>query len=93
MGLEQMLSSGRFVTLVELEPPKGVNTCRKYMRNAIRAQLEGHGLGLVEALTACPVQWGMTPVKAVEYIDNTVVQTYPPGEIVNRLPDARKKSA
>jgi 2-oxoglutarate ferredoxin oxidoreductase subunit beta len=82
-----------YAARVPLSSPKGVNTCRKYMRNAIRAQLEGHGLGIVEALTGCPVQWALPPVKAMEYIDSTVVKSYPPGEIVNRLPDARKKKS
>ena len=79
-----------YMARAPLNSPKGVNTARKYMRKAIRAQLEGHGLGMVEVLTACPVQWGMTPVKAMEYIDNTVLKTYKPGEIVNRMPEAKK---
>ncbi len=75
-----------YLARVPLTSPKNINVARRYMRNAIRAQLDDVGFALVEALTACPVQWGMTPVKAVQYIDSTVVNMFPPGEIVNRLP-------
>ncbi len=75
-----------YLARVPLTSPKNINTCRKYMRNAIRAQTENVGLGLVEVLSPCPVQWGMKPGEALSYIDNTVVKAFPPGEFVNKLP-------
>ena len=38
-----------------------------------------------EALSPCPVQWGMTPRQALAHIDEDVIKTYVPGEFVNRL--------
>lgn len=74
-----------YLARASLTSPKNINTCRKYMRNAVRAQLEGRGFSLIEALSPCPVQWGMTPRQALTHIDENVVKTYAPGEFVNRL--------
>ena len=74
-----------YLARTSLTTPKHVNQCRKYMRKAIRAQLEGRGFGLVEVLSACPVQWGMQPVAALKYIDDKVIQTFPYGEFVDKV--------
>jgi len=74
-----------FAARVPLTGPKGVNRARKLMRKAIRAQLEDKGLGLVEFLSTCPVQWHMTPIEAMRYVDQTVVKTFPPGVFVDRV--------
>lgn len=74
-----------YAARVPVTSPKNVNTAKKYMRKAIRAQLEDKGLGLVELLSTCPVQWKMTPAEAMKYVDQTVVKTFPPGVFVDRV--------
>ncbi len=74
-----------FAARVPVTSPKNVNTARKHMRKAIRAQLDRQGLGLVEFLSTCPVQWQMSPVEAMRHIDEQVVQTFPPGVFVDKL--------
>lgn len=95
IGVCELLSSlpgVAYLARVPLTSPKNINVARKHMRKAIRAQLEDKGLGLVEFLSTCPVQWGMTPIKAMKYIDETVVQTYPPRVFVDRV-DAEMASS
>jgi 2-oxoglutarate ferredoxin oxidoreductase subunit beta len=79
-----------YLARVPLTSPKNLNLCRKYMRNAVRAQLEHRGFALVEALSPCPVQWGMKPGDALDYIDREVVKVFPPGEFVNKLGPAKE---
>ncbi len=76
-----------YLARVPLTSPKNIMTCKKHMRNAIKCQMEGKGFALVEALSPCPVQWGMQPGDALDYIDREVVKVFPPGEFVNRLKD------
>ncbi|MCK6457079.1 MAG: thiamine pyrophosphate-dependent enzyme [Phycisphaerae bacterium] len=78
-----------FAARVPLTSPKNVNLARRYMRKAIRAQLENIGYGIVEFLSTCPVQWGLTPIAAMKHIDADVIKVYPPGVFVDRVPDAR----
>ncbi len=79
-----------YLARVPLTSPKNINTCRKYMRKAIRAQTEDVGLGLVEVLSPCPVQWGMSPGDALHHIDDQVVKEFPPGEFVDKLAEPVK---
>lgn len=74
-----------YLARVPLTSPKNIKACRQHMRNAVRCQLEGRGFALVEALSPCPVQWGMTPGAAIDYIDEKVVKVFPPGVFVNKL--------
>ena len=97
IGICEMLATlpgVAFAARVPITSPKNINTARKYMRKAIRAQLEDKGLGIVEFLSTCPVQWNMTPIAAMHHIDEDVVKTYPPGVFADRVdpPDATAKS-
>ncbi|MFH0982345.1 MAG: thiamine pyrophosphate-dependent enzyme [Planctomycetota bacterium] len=74
-----------YLARVPLTSPKHLNTARKYMRKAVRAQLEGLGFSLIEALCACPVQWDMEPLLALKHVDEEVVKVFPPGEYVDRV--------
>lgn len=88
IGVCELLSSlggVAYLARVPMTSPKNVNTAKRYMRNAIRAQIERRGLGLVEFLSTCPVQWHMAPVAAMKYVDEKVIGVFPPGEFVNRL--------
>ncbi|QDV89760.1 2-oxoglutarate oxidoreductase subunit KorB [Phycisphaerae bacterium RAS2] len=96
IGVCEMLSSlpaVAYLARVPITSPKNIHTARKYMRAAIRAQLEHKGFALVEFLSTCPVQWGMSPVKAMEYIDKTVVQTFKPGVFIDRVTPSKEPIA
>ncbi|MFO0974218.1 MAG: thiamine pyrophosphate-dependent enzyme [Phycisphaerae bacterium] len=79
------LPGAAFIARVPIDGPKNINLARKYMRLAIRAQLEDRGYGLVEFLGTCPVQWGVSPIEAMRYVTNTVERTFPPGVLVDRV--------
>ena len=50
---------------------------RKAVRKAIQNQMEGKGFSLVEILSSCPVQWGMSPEESCRWILETMVHTFP----------------
>ncbi len=62
-----------------LDTPAHIRTAKKAIRDAFMAQLEGRGFAIVEMLAACPVGWGVSPVKAVELIEREMIPTYPLG--------------
>lgn len=86
------LSGVAYAARVPLTSPKNVNVARRYMRKAIRAQLEHKGFGIVEFLSTCPVQWHMTPVAAMKYIDESVVKVFPAGEFVDHVGEPASKT-
>lgn len=41
--------------------------------------MEGKGFSLIEVLSSCPTNWGLTPQKALEWIDEKMIPYYPLG--------------
>ena len=52
------------------------------IRKAFRAQIEGLGFSLVEVLSTCPTRWGMSPGKAITWLEETMIPYYPLKEFV-----------
>ena len=76
----QMLSSLEGLDLAvrtTVTTPQKVKTTKKWLRKALRWQLEGGGLGLVEILAACPTYWRMSPSESNRHIEETMTETFP----------------
>jgi len=61
-----------------------IGKLKAMIRRACMVQIEGGGFSLVEALSNCPVGWGMTPQESIEHLKGPVVEAYPLGVIVDR---------
>jgi 2-oxoglutarate/2-oxoacid ferredoxin oxidoreductase subunit beta len=68
-----------YIERVSLDNPRNVLGAKKAVQKAFRNQLAGKGFSLVEALSLCPTDWGMTPVQAVDWMRNRMMKYYPPG--------------
>jgi len=53
---------------------------KKAIRLAFAAQQQGLGLSIVEILAACPTNWHVEPVDALEYIRSQMLPEYPVGD-------------
>ena len=42
-------------------------------------QIAGKGFALVEVLSACPTNWGMTPQEALKWLEANMIPQYPLG--------------
>ena len=61
-----------------------IGKLKSMIRRACQVQIEGGGFAIVEALSNCPVGWGMTPQQSLEHLKGPVVKEYPLGVIVDR---------
>lgn len=59
---------------------KEITKTKKYIRKAFEAQKNKMGYSLVEILSPCPTNWGMTPLNACKHINQVVQAVYPLGE-------------
>jgi len=41
--------------------------------------MKGLGFSIVEILSTCPTNWGMTPVKAMSWLQENMLTKYPLG--------------
>ena len=44
---------------------ENVNSARRAIKKAFQNQVEGKGFSLIEVVSSCPTNWGMTPQKAL----------------------------
>lgn len=66
---------------VTVNTPARINQCKKALKHAFELQLQGKGMGFVEVLSPCPTGWGMSAVKALDWIDEKMTEVYPLGVI------------
>lgn len=64
---------------VTLTSPGNITKAKKAFKKAFELQLNHKGMTFVEVLSPCPTNWGMSPMKAMEWINNEMVKQYPLG--------------
>jgi 2-oxoglutarate ferredoxin oxidoreductase subunit beta len=60
--------------------PKYVRSCRKAIKTAFLTQLAGLGFSIVEILSTCSTNWGMSPMEAIEWLEGEMIPYYPLGD-------------
>lgn len=78
------LEGPEYLARVAVNSVKGVRAAGKAIEKAFRNQVEGKGFSLVEVLSACPTNWGMTPQDALKWIDERMIPYYPLGVYKDR---------
>ena len=85
-----VLDGPAFIERVSLDSPKNVLAAKKAIRKAFQNQIEGAGFSLVEALSMCPTDWGMTPLQAVSWVRDHMMKYYPLGVFKDRTQEVRR---
>lgn len=73
------LDAPEFITRVAVNNVKNVRAAGKAIKKAFRNQIDGKGFSLVEVVSSCPTNWGMTPQKALQWVDEKMIPYYPLG--------------
>jgi len=69
-----------FIARVSVHNPVNVAKAKKAIKKAFEVQLSGLGFSLVEVLSTCPTNWGLSPVEALKWLEDNVMPYYPLGE-------------
>ena len=56
-----------------------IRKAKKAIKKAFQYQAEGKGFSIIEVLSTCPTNWGLTPVEALDWLDQNMVPYYPLG--------------
>jgi 2-oxoglutarate ferredoxin oxidoreductase subunit beta len=57
-----------------------IKRAKKAIRTAFEVQQRGLGLSMVELLSTCPTNWGMTPEEALAWIKEQMLPVFPLGD-------------
>ena len=58
---------------------KNVNNAKRAIKKAFQYQIDGKGFSLIEILSTCPTNWGLTPEKAIDWLKDNMIPYYPLG--------------
>jgi 2-oxoglutarate ferredoxin oxidoreductase subunit beta len=64
---------------VAIYNPKSIREAKKAIRKGFEFQKNKQGFSLIEILSTCPTNWGMTPVEALDRLQNEMIPYYPLG--------------
>ncbi len=68
-----------YIERVAVNNVKNVKKAEKAILKAFENQVNGKGFSLIEVVSTCPTNWGMTPEKALEWVDEKMIPHYPLG--------------
>ena len=73
------LSGTALAQRVAVDSIPHIREAKKAIRKAFENQKAGKGLSLVEVLSTCPTNWGLTPVEAIKRLQDEMIPYYPLG--------------
>lgn len=88
----EMLSTLDGVALaqrVTVDCVKNVVIAKKAIKKAFENQIAGRGFSIVEVVSTCPTNWGMTPVEALNWLRENMLPYYPLGVYKDTVKGAR----
>ncbi len=56
-----------------------VNKAKRAIKKAFENQIAGKGFSMVELLSSCPTNWGMTPTQAADFVKDEMTKVFPLG--------------
>lgn len=73
------INGAAYIERVSLHDVPNIIKAKKAIKKALQCQIEGKGFSLVEILSTCPTNWGMTPVAAKNWLVENMIPYYPLG--------------
>jgi len=77
--LVAMLPGTYYVTRQSVHKPANVRKAKKAIKEAFQCQIDRKGFSIVEVLSTCPTNWGMTPIDALKWLNDNLIPYYPIG--------------
>lgn len=76
----QQLKAPAYIARVTCADVANVQKARAAVKKAFQYQLAGKGFTFVEFVSNCPTNWGMAPLKSLEYLKSAMLDEFPLGE-------------
>ena len=73
------LDGPEYLERVAVNNVKNIKAAGKAIDKAFRNQIEGKGFSLIEVISSCPTNWGMSPDEALKWVDEKMIPYYPLG--------------
>ena len=75
----QNVDGAAYLERVAVNNVKNIRNAKKAIKKAFQNQIDGKGFSLIEVLSTCPTNWGMSPEKALTWLEDNMIPYYPLG--------------
>jgi len=79
-NLLSQLVTPSYITRQAVLKPGQINKTKKAIKKAFEYQVEGKCFSLVEVISTCPTNWGLTPLDALKWAEDTLLPYYELGD-------------
>lgn len=69
-----------YICRTSVHNPANVMKTKKAIKKALQIQQAGLGFTMVEVLSTCPTNWGLSPLDALGWLEKNMIPYYPLGE-------------
>lgn len=73
------LEGACYVERVSVDSVPNIIKAKKAIKKAFKAQIDGKGYSLIEVLSICPTNWGLSPQESMEWLRENMIPYYPLG--------------
>lgn len=73
------VTGASYLERVAVNNVKNIRAAKKAIKKAFQNQIEGKGFSLIEVLSTCPTNWGLSPKEAIKWLDENMEKYYPLG--------------
>jgi 2-oxoglutarate ferredoxin oxidoreductase subunit beta len=78
-----------YLERVAVSSPQEVRKAKAAIKKAFTVQLRGLGFAMVEVLSTCPTNWGLSPVESIKWLNENMKKEYPLGVFVDKVGDLK----
>ena len=68
-----------YLERVTVNNPKNIRAAKKAIKKAFSYQIKGKGFTLIEVISTCPTNWGISPVESLSWLEDNMLPYYPLG--------------
>ena len=73
------LEGSAYIERVSVDSVQNIKKAQTAIKKAFETQIAGKGFSLIEVVSTCPTNWGMSPLEAMEWLRENMLPHYPLG--------------
>ena len=73
-----------YLERVAVNNVKNIKKAKQAIKKAFQNQIDGKGFSLIEVVSSCPTNWGMSPQQALDWVESDMIPYYPLGVYKDR---------
>jgi 2-oxoglutarate ferredoxin oxidoreductase subunit beta len=92
--LLSLLDGSAYIVRRSLHDVRHIRQSKKAILTALKAQMNHLGFSMVELLSSCPTNWGLSPQQALQWIEDRMLPQFPLGDykVVDAVRELEKRT-